>query len=217
MTASKSRWADLGPRLSTALVLVFVGGLAIWLGGWVYTLLLILLLGGVVWEMTGITASAPLWTRIAWGLMITFGVVVIAVLRLNFGLWPTVWLISVVIASDVGAYFVGRFVGGPKLAPRVSPGKTISGAIGGLVLACLIGVIVMPGADFGLSFGMVLLASAIVSVASMGGDLAQSAVKRAFGVKDSGTLLPGHGGLWDRFDGMIGAGWGAVLVFVLVS
>lgn len=213
--AASDRWADLGPRVATALVLVLIGGLAIWWGGWVYIALMLLLLAGIIWELTGITAGAPLWMRIVWCLIITFGVVVLGMMR-EFGIGPVVWLIGVVIASDVGAYFAGRMIGGPKLWPAVSPGKTISGAIGGLILAMIVGAWI--AGQFSLPFLLwhVLLASFVVSLASMGGDLVQSAIKRMFGVKDSGTLLPGHGGLWDRFDGMIGAAYGFVFVLIFI-
>lgn len=116
-----------------------------------------------------------------------------------------VWLILVVIAADVGAYFVGRMVGGPKLWPAVSPGKTWSGAIGGLAVAVAVGLAF--GAWSGWGLVRVGLLSAVVAVASQGGDLLESAVKRRFGVKDSSHLVPGHGGFMDRLDGVMGALW----------
>lgn len=210
--ATGNRWADLGPRVVTGIALALLGGFAIWSGGWVFTCCMLLALGGVVYEFTGIAAPSPLWKRILGGLLITLGVVVLVLVRLDYGLWAMIWLVSVVVASDVGAYFAGRMIGGPKLWPAVSPGKTISGAVGGLLFAIVAGFFVHwlnPDMLF-QNIAVLAVFSALVSASSMLGDLAQSAVKRAFGVKDSGTILPGHGGLWDRFDGMIGAGYGVL-------
>jgi phosphatidate cytidylyltransferase len=121
------------------------------------------------------------------------------------GLAAVVWLVLVVVAADVGAYFVGRLLGGPRLWPAVSPGKTWSGALGGLGLAVAVGVGV--GQALGWSLGRTGLLSAAVAVASQAGDLLESAVKRRFGVKDASRLIPGHGGLLDRLDGVMGALW----------
>jgi phosphatidate cytidylyltransferase len=121
------------------------------------------------------------------------------------GLPMVLWLILVVIAADVGAYFVGRLMGGPKLWPAVSPGKTWSGALGGLALAVVVGV------GFGMAHGWdlsrIAALSAAVALASQAGDLAESALKRRFGVKDASRLIPGHGGVMDRLDGVMGALW----------
>lgn len=121
------------------------------------------------------------------------------------GLPMVLWLVSVVIAADVGGYFAGRTIGGPKLWPRVSPNKTWAGAIGGLVLALGVGVAFTLSARMDLP--QLVLLSGIVALASQGGDLAESWLKRRFGVKDSSALIPGHGGLLDRFDGLLGALW----------
>jgi len=116
-----------------------------------------------------------------------------------------VWLVLVVVAADVGAYFVGRSVGGPRLWPAVSPGKTWSGALGGVGLAVAVGVSVGHASGWALPRTGVL--SACVAVASQAGDLLESAVKRRFGVKDASRLIPGHGGVLDRLDGAMGALW----------
>jgi phosphatidate cytidylyltransferase len=121
------------------------------------------------------------------------------------GLAAVLWLILVVVAADVGAYFVGRTIGGPKLWPRVSPGKTWSGAIGGLVLALVVGV--ATAAALGWSPTLVGAVSLGVGIASQVGDLLESAVKRRWSVKDSSRLIPGHGGVMDRLDGLMGGLW----------
>lgn len=116
-----------------------------------------------------------------------------------------VWLVLVVIAADVCAYFTGRTVGGRKLWPTISPGKTWSGAVGGLVGAVVVAVAF--AATQGWSLPRAGLLGGGIAVASQAGDLLESAVKRRFGVKDASRLIPGHGGLMDRLDGVIGGLW----------
>jgi phosphatidate cytidylyltransferase len=122
----------------------------------------------------------------------------------RYGFEAVIWLILVVIAADVGGYFFGRIIGGPKLWPRVSPKKTWAGVLGGMALAMLVGAI-FSGLTTNTFYWKVSLVSALVAFVSVGGDLLESSVKRHFQVKDSGTLLPGHGGLLDRFDGLVAA------------
>lgn len=120
------------------------------------------------------------------------------------GLQAIVWLVLIVIATDVGAYFSGRILGGPKLWPRVSPNKTWAGALGGVSFAAITAFLVGISAGRGFSGGAEI-AAVIVSAVSQAGDLCESAFKRRFGKKDSGWILPGHGGLLDRLDGLIAA------------
>lgn len=117
-----------------------------------------------------------------------------------------VWMFAVVWATDVAGYFVGRALGGPKLMPSVSPKKTWSGFLGGLMAGSVSGGLAAAAAErLGspppVSLPAVVLVSAAASVLSQLGDLGESALKRAFGVKDSGRLIPGHGGVMDRLDG----------------
>lgn len=129
------------------------------------------------------------------------------------GFLALIFVLLVVWVTDIGGYFAGRGIGGPKLWPRVSPNKTWAGAIGGLVLS--IGVaaaFAMLG--FGKLTSSVMLAS-VLSVVSQLGDLFESAVKRRFGVKDSSRIIPGHGGLLDRLDGFVAAIVVAALIGVL--
>jgi phosphatidate cytidylyltransferase len=115
-----------------------------------------------------------------------------------------IFLVLAVWASDIGAYAAGRLLGGPKLAPLISPGKTWSGAAGGLVAAMLVGLVAGEVIAPGAAIRAAMLA-ALIGAASQGGDLLESAIKRGFGVKDSGRLIPGHGGLMDRLDGLLAA------------
>jgi len=144
------------------------------------------------------------------------GIVLIAFRAGEAGFSTILFLFGIVWATDIAAYFVGRALGGPKLWRRVSPKKTWSGALGGLAAA--LGV----GAAAALVTGVAglagwLIAAAVLSVFSQAGDLLESALKRHFGVKDSGRLIPGHGGVMDRLDGVVGAGVLGYLVAVVVS
>jgi len=114
------------------------------------------------------------------------------------------WLVAVCVATDTGAYFIGRLIGGPKLAPRLSPKKTWAGCIGGLLCAGALGYGAAP--YMRMSDAALLPAASVgVSIAAQLGDLLESAAKRRYGAKNSGSLIPGHGGLFDRFDSIIGA------------
>lgn len=124
------------------------------------------------------------------------------------------WLILVVIATDVCGYFAGRIIGGPKFWPRVSPKKTWSGTLAGWVGAALIGLLFISFTTAGRDL---IWISAAVAFASQMGDIAESAIKRRAGVKDSSNLIPGHGGLLDRFDGLLGAALMMLLVSFFVS
>jgi phosphatidate cytidylyltransferase len=120
------------------------------------------------------------------------------------GFLAIVFLFAVVWATDIVAYFAGRAVGGPKLAPRVSPNKTWAGALGGACGAVIAAATVAAAAKPGHGTALVLVGLGL-SVASQAGDLFESAVKRRYGAKNAGQLIPGHGGLMDRLDGFIAA------------
>jgi phosphatidate cytidylyltransferase len=130
------------------------------------------------------------------------------------GVLFTVWAMALVWATDIGAYFAGRFIGGPKLAPAISPAKTWAGAIGGVALASALGVVLHYG--WGLPLRLTL-GTPVLAAVSQGGDLFESWLKRRAGVKDSGTLLPGHGGLMDRLDGLVPVAPLAALLSVMVG
>jgi phosphatidate cytidylyltransferase len=133
------------------------------------------------------------------------------------GLANTLFVLCIVWASDIGAYLIGRILGGPRLVPAISPGKTWSGAIGGLVSAALAGLAV--AACFAPKFSSLhVTAMAIgLGIISQAGDLLESALKRHFGVKDSGRIIPGHGGLLDRLDALLAVAPVAALLALTVG
>ncbi|TPM96530.1 phosphatidate cytidylyltransferase [Mesorhizobium sp. B2-1-3A] len=120
------------------------------------------------------------------------------------GLVAILFLFAVVWATDIFAYFVGRAVGGPKLAPSISPGKTRSGALGGAVGGVVAGVMLAAAAGAG-NLALLGLVALVLSIVAQAGDLFESWVKRRHGRKDSGVLIPGHGGVMDRVDGLVAA------------
>lgn len=126
-------------------------------------------------------------------------------------------LLLLVWASDIGAYLVGRAVGGPKLAPAISPGKTMSGAAGGLAAAVLIGAAMAWGAGSLGSPVRAMVLAGLTGCVAQAGDLFESWLKRRFGVKDSGRLIPGHGGVLDRLDAVLSAAPFAALLALLVG
>jgi phosphatidate cytidylyltransferase len=122
----------------------------------------------------------------------------------QLGLVAILFIFAVVWATDIAGYFAGRAIGGPKLAPKISPNKTWSGAVGGAIGAMLAGLCVAK--FFALEdFFEIAIVALVLSAVSQVGDLFESAVKRRFGAKDAGNLIPGHGGFMDRLDGFIAA------------
>ena len=130
------------------------------------------------------------------------------------GFVAVIFLFAIVWTTDVAAYFFGRMIGGPKLLPRVSPKKTWSGAITGLAAAVLAAIVVVKVAGLSGLFSIALVA-ALLSAVAQAGDLFESQLKRKFGAKDSGHLIPGHGGLMDRLDGFVFAAAVAALIGIL--
>lgn len=134
--------------------------------------------------------------------------------RGDYGFIWILWLIGVVVVTDIFGYFAGRTFGGPKFWPRVSPKKTWSGTIAGWVAAAVVGFIFTLFTSAGL---VIILISIFLSFASQMGDVAESALKRRMKIKDSSALIPGHGGLLDRFDGLLGASLFMLLVAYLFN
>jgi phosphatidate cytidylyltransferase len=141
-----------------------------------------------------------------------FPVLALVLLRdsVQWGLHAIMWLMLVVWATDTFAYFAGRFVGGPKLAPKLSPKKTWAGLVGGMAGAALVSTVYAVN-YLPTWFALACIAAALAVVAQLG-DIFESALKRFYGVKDSGTLIPGHGGVLDRVDGLVAVGVAAAIV-----
>ncbi len=203
-SAGGRRWADLRLRVVSAAVLAPVVLACLWIGGPVWDVLVVLAALGMLDEWRRMRLGAALGLAGAgWSVLAAVAFIWLrqdaAVGRIN-----VVFVVAVVWASDIGAYAAGRLIGGRRLAPRISPGKTWSGAAGGLLAAVLVG--------FGVGRVSGGAVAAVLSVLAQIGDLTESAAKRRGGVKDSGTLIPGHGGLLDRLDGMLAAGPAAALL-----
>jgi len=211
MTESPPKKSDLSTRTLSAVVMVAVAGAALWLGGWIWALFVIAIGLGVLLEWTRLylAFAAGLPARIAWALG---GSLYIAVASLTLvllrqqGASEALFPVALVIATDVGAYFTGRTFGGPKIAPRISPSKTWSGLGGGMVASALVAIlpalIWAPHAHAELLLPLAGMGM-VAAVAAQAGDFFESWMKRRAGVKDSGKLIPGHGGLFDRVDGLL--------------
>lgn len=132
--------------------------------------------------------------------------------RIDFGFSWLIWLVSIVVVTDIAGYFAGKSIGGPKFWPAISPKKTWSGTIGGWIGAAIVGTIFFTFTNAGWT---IILLSVVISFAGQMGDIAESALKRRQDVKDSSTLIPGHGGLLDRFDALLGASLFMLLVVSL--
>jgi phosphatidate cytidylyltransferase len=190
------------PRVMAAGI-VTLFGVAVWLGiGRIGATYVIVALGVIVAAL--LSSHRRGWAAL--GGCYAFAALVASVaVRLDqtYGFTALMFVLLIVWVTDIGGYFAGRGLGGPKLWRRVSPKKTWAGAIGGFVASLLVAA-GFAAFDLGKT-GPLMLLGAILSVASQLGDLFESAVKRRFGVKDSSHIIPGHGGLLDRLDGFVAA------------
>ena len=182
-------------------------------------------LGGYIFAVLVAAAATMMyfeWSRLVRGLGVGWHVAgfiyalvpALAVLWIrevpNLGLSMIVWVFVVVWSTDIGAFFAGRAIGGPKLAPSISPNKTIAGLVGGMVSAGLAG---WAWVDFAELPSVFLWLGPPLALAAQAGDLFESWIKRRAKAKDSGTWLPGHGGLLDRVDGLVVAAPLTALIF----
>jgi len=213
-------WGGFGALRSFALRGLYTAGVAVLLfAGWRWSRepahLLLLLVAACLWWLIALAwlSLAPARHHPLLALVCGLPVLVpafVALARLQVsahgvahGPQAVLWLVLLVIAADIGAYFAGRGLGRRKLAPRVSPGKTVEGALGGLLAVLLVAGLGAP--HFGLAPPAVMVFGCAVGIFSIVGDLTESMFKRASGLKDSGALLPGHGGLLDRIDSVTAA------------
>jgi phosphatidate cytidylyltransferase len=208
--ADASRWAELKPRVISGAVMAALLLAVLWLGGWAFTLLILVAAMLMVKEWNDLTSQdGPGW-RIAglfYAAIPCASLIWLRELRVenyfDAGLWLVLYLMFVVWATDIGAYFTGRKIGGPKLAPMISPGKTWAGLAGGIFCAGVVGGLCHSFSPFPATLGMSVLLAMLLAIVAQAGDLFESWLKRRVGAKDSGTLIPGHGGLLDRVDGLV--------------
>ncbi len=268
----KPKWKNLGIRFLSAIVLLSIGLIPFYFGGWVWAVFVAIigsrmlyewvrmshvsprlsgflapilgLIAGIIYVMqlqSAFAIIAVLATllsvaglqairetpergkRIGWAVL---GVAYIAIpclliisLRGNVlgfssvGFQRLIFIIFCVAAADVGAYFGGSIIGGAKLAPRISPNKTWSGFFSGQLLAIIMGGLI--GAFVGIGWVNGAILALPVALLSVFGDLFESAIKRQLGVKDTGTLIPGHGGFLDRLDSLMAAVLGAAIILAI--
>ncbi|HUB44946.1 MAG TPA: phosphatidate cytidylyltransferase [Acetobacteraceae bacterium] len=212
-----ARWADLRLRVVSAAVLVPLALICTWLGGIPFALLLLAGTMGLVVEWTQMAragrASATVLSAGILYLLLAAASLIWVRADPHVGRANVVFLLVLVWASDIGAYAAGRAIGGPRLAPRISPGKTVSGAVGGLLAVVAVGMIAAAISSTQLARAGTL--ATLLGVVAQAGDLAESYVKRRFGVKDSGRLIPGHGGLLDRVDALSAVALAAALLALI--
>lgn len=254
----RRNWADIGPRLASAGVLILLTATALYLGSYFFSgivgavyagayrewetmvsrapltpagmvLIGLVALSGLVYPLLGLLGSFSLilvacivaafmgrenfvWRAAG---LVLFGVLIAGAVSMRgetmAGIWAGVYLGTVVWMTDSAAFFTGRQIGGEKLAPGISPSKTWSGALGGLALGAGAGLLVwVLLTDSPWWIGLLL--SVAISILGQLGDLSESAVKRHFRIKDSGDIIPGHGGLMDRLDSLT---FGIILIFIV--
>ena len=211
--ADAARKSDLAVRTASAAVMLGIAGTALYMGGAVFMFFVALVAFLVVLEWRGLVVRFPdddlakgIWMMIG-GLYAAFGCAAVLMLH-GAGLFLPI--LAAVICTDVGAYFAGRAIGGPKIAPSISPSKTWAGLGGGmtgaaLALAVYASLAPTPAFSAFAPLPLVLLLGAGLAIVAQAGDFFESWMKRRAGVKDSGTLIPGHGGMFDRVDGLLPA------------
>lgn len=209
----KEKLKNLKKRTLASLVLIPPALGLIYLGGIYYDLLILALavLMSAEWSRivnTNIVINIPRHSQLLWniaGVIYTISpcVCLIYIRDIPNGLEVTLWLISCVWATDIGAYFIGLSVGGPKIARRISPTKTWAGLLGGMLCSAIVGyAFECYHPEYRLNY---FYLAPLVTIVAQFGDFLESGFKRYFNLKDSGTLIPGHGGVLDRVDGLVAA------------
>lgn len=220
MTAPRN--TDLPTRLVSAIVMLAIAGLAFWLGGPALDGFIAIITAAAFVEFVLLIRriSARPLSRVA---ALLGGAVYMGYAATVLILLPeayVVMLVGAVVATDTGAFFTGRSLGGPKIAPSISPSKTWSGLLGGMLLSALWMVLALGTLRYGMAgmdpasqnpvssylsqeTGIGALVGAALAVAAQAGDFLESWIKRKAAVKDSSRLIPGHGGIFDRVDGML--------------
>jgi phosphatidate cytidylyltransferase len=200
-------------RIRAAVAILLLVTVLILLGVWAAMVSLVILTALAQVSTARTTQQLANWTAAAVFYCGSAAIALVGLRNGQDGVAAILLLFAIVWGTDIGAYFVGRKLGGPKLAPAISPGKTQSGAIGGLLIAtACAGVIAALTGVFDPFTALFVAIS--VSVVSQIGDLFESYLKRRFGVKDSGNIIPGHGGMFDRVDGLMPA---AIVLFLIIK
>lgn len=199
---NKSRFGELGVRAASGVVLATVVLAILWAGGFLFSILIVLaaLLMLREWDsLTELESSS-------WGLAGLFYVAIPCASLLwlrELDLKLVLYVLFAVWATDIGAYFAGRIIGGAKLAPAISPSKTWAGLGGGMTAAGIVGGLCHLFSPYPLTIWSAIIFAMVLAVIAQAGDLFESWLKRRAGVKDSSSLIPGHGGILDRVDGLI--------------
>ena len=208
-SSTEKKSSDLKIRLISAAIMALVAGFALWVGSWLFTIFVILIAAAIIFEWYGLVenfgySKNVTYFWLALGILyIGYAAFTLVFFRLkDVSYIPTLMLLLVVIATDAGAYFAGRRFGKRKLAPKISPGKTWEGLLGGMIAAgilwCYYNVMVNNAEWY-----EALLSGMAMAILAQMGDLFESWMKRKAGKKDSSNILPGHGGLFDRADGIL--------------
>jgi phosphatidate cytidylyltransferase len=210
--------SDLKVRTVSAIVMAGIAGGALWAGGYVFLAFSILIALCLLWEWWGLSnkiATSPIsksFWMLCGGVYLLSAISCLVTIRSgNTGLKSAAFCIMMVVSVDIGAYFAGRSIGGPKIAPSISPNKTWAGLIGGIISASIVAFVYYEKIDRdfeapelqGFIIFLSLFIGTLIGIIAQSGDFLESWMKRKAGVKDSGSLIPGHGGLLDRVDGMI--------------
>ena len=199
-------WLNFWKRLLSTAIIVPPVIAAVYLNGIVFTALLLAAVILMAFEWHRMIRHRPRLSRLKWT---AIGVCWIGIPALGLyylenqeqGYIFVFWLLLVVVVTDISAYIVGSLVGGPKLVPKISPGKTWSGLVGGLVFGTLASLVY--GLTLEAPSDQMILMGLLFSTLGQISDLMESAIKRHFGIKDTGALIPGHGGILDRTDSLI--------------
>lgn len=204
-----NQFKDLPKRTLTALIAAGIAGTALYFGGMIWVLF-VSMAALLMWqEWYELTKSFALRWKLAGLPYIMLPSLSLIALRLTdvlpgeLPLYTALLPIVAVIATDIGAYFAGRIVGGPKLCPRWSPNKTWAGLFGGMKAAAFVGTVFHELTLNHFPLLEIILLCAVLAAFAQAGDIFESFVKRKAGVKDSGKILPGHGGILDRVDGLM--------------
>lgn len=208
-SGTEKKASDLKVRLISAAAMALVAGFALWVGSWLFAIFVILIALAIIFEWYGLVGNFGYSKNITY-FWLALGVIYIGYAAFTLVYFrlkdvsyiPTLMLLLVVIATDAGAYFAGRRFGKRKLAPKISPGKTWEGLVGGMIAAGLIWCIYSVVNNSNIWYEALLSGMAMAILAQVG-DLFESWMKRKAGKKDSSNILPGHGGLFDRADGIL--------------